>query len=91
MDVIVLESQAYYRLLEELDQKIKKAVAEALKKNEDDWVDGDEAKQLLKIKSKSKLQSLRDNGEITFSQHGRIILYYRPSILEFLKKHVVKF
>jgi len=57
----------------------------------DEWVNTIEAKRMLGVKSKSKLQQLRDSGGIKFSKHKRIIMYSRKSILEFLEKNVPKF
>lgn len=50
------------------ENKIKEASTEA-----EEWLSAEEAKKLLGTKSKSKLQQLRDHGEILFSQHGRIL------------------
>lgn len=91
MDVIILESETYYKLIDELTQIVIKTVQESSLQKQEEWVDTEEAKRLLKIKSKTKLQSLRDNGDIVFSQHGRIIQYSRKSIKEFLDKHTVKY
>ncbi|MCB9335817.1 MAG: helix-turn-helix domain-containing protein [Flavobacteriales bacterium] len=87
MKVIIFEEEAYYKMLEELKQAIKEATSPRLK----EWLSFEEAKDLLGFKSKSKLQQLRDHGEIEFSQHGRIIRYSRSSILTFLENHRVKF
>lgn len=46
------------------------------------WIDGEEAMQVLRIKSKTTLQKLRDEGKIRFSQpEKKIILYVRDSFL----------
>lgn len=89
MKVIVFEEQAYYKMLEE----VKEIVKDATKKtdsNESDWISTQQAKELLGFKSKSKLQQLRDNAEIIFSQHGRIIKYSRKSIISFLDNNTVR-
>ena len=54
---------------------------------ESDWIPTDEAKKLLGIKSKSKMQQLRDYGEIVFTKPGKIILYSKKSIITYLNKH----
>ena len=54
---------------------------------ESDWVNTAEAKRLLGVKSKSKMQKLRDFGEITFTKPGKIILYSKKSIIAYLNKH----
>jgi hypothetical protein len=88
MELIVFESAAYWKMQEDLISKFKAALKEATKK-EDDWISTDEAKQLLKVKSKSKMQQLRDDGLIKFSQHSRKnIVYSKASILDYLKKNM---
>ena len=86
MKIIVFEEEAYYKMLEEL----KKVVEEATTPKPKEWLNTDEARELLGFKSKSKLQQLRDYGEIVFSQHGRIIRYSRSSIISFLEKNIIK-
>lgn len=56
-----------------------------------EWVTPEEAKKLLGIKSKTKLQQLRDSGEIVFSIYKRTIMYSRSSINDFLERHAVRF
>jgi hypothetical protein len=79
---------------------IKSCVVEALNdqksnktqespKETEEWLSTEDAKKLLGIKSKSKLQQLRDHGDILFSQHGRILKYSRKSILDFLKRNII--
>lgn len=58
---------------------------------ENEWLETKQAKQLIGVKSKSKMQKLRDSGAIKFSQHGRIIMYEKKSLLDFLEKNVPKF
>lgn len=90
MKVIVFEERAYYKMLDEMKKVVKEATheykAEAQQK---EWLSTEEAKNLLGFKSKSKLQKLRDNGDIIFSQHGRIIRYSRKSILAFLDNNII--
>lgn len=88
MNVIVFEDETYYKMLEEFSKLIKDAAKEM--KAESEWLSTDEAKKLLGFKSKSKLQQLRDAGEIIFSQNGRIIKYSRKSILGFLERNTVR-
>ena len=87
MKVIVFEEEAYYQLLEEMKAAIREAAKELTK--EKIWLSTEEAKALLGFRSKTKMQQLRDNGEIVFSQHGRSIKYCRKSCLEFLEKNKV--
>lgn len=88
MKVIVFQEEAYHQLIQEFRKMLLETISEL---KQDEWIDQEEAKKLLGIKSKSKLQQLRDSGEILFSQHGRIIKYSRQSINKFLLKYVPKF
>ena len=89
MKVIVIEEEAYYTMLREFADMVKKAAKEF--KVESEWLTEQEAKDLLGIKSKSKLQQLRDSLDIEFSQHGKIIRYSKSSILAFLEKNRVRY
>lgn len=84
MEVICLESEAFYSLVEEVVERIKEK--EEIK--EDKWITLDAAMTLLNVKSKSHMQKLRDEGRIRFSQPDKkIILYDRLSILNYLENH----
>lgn len=84
MEVVCLQTEAFYALVEEVYTRLK----DQDNKQADKWVDTDEAMRLLNIKSKSTLQKLRDEGRIRFSQpQKRIIVYDRSSIDEYLNKH----
>ena len=88
MKVIVFEEEAYYKMLREFADMVDGIVKNQEKEKE--WLDANEAKQLLGIKSTSKLQKLRHNGDILISQHGRIIKYSTKSIKEYLKRGIQK-
>lgn len=88
MEVIVMEKEAFLQLVDELTTRIIKNCEKHFKREE--WIDADEAKTILDIKSKSKLQQLRDQMEIEFSQFGKTIRYSRTSILQFLEKHRIR-
>ena len=84
MEVICLEDEAFYALIEEVVGRIK----EKQNVTEDKWISGEEAMEKLRIKSKTTLQRLRDEGRIRFSQPDKKhILYDTDSINEFLNKH----
>ena len=84
MEVICLETEAFYSLVEEVVKRIKEI--ENIEK--DKWIQTEEVMELLGIKSKTTLQKLRDEGSIRFSQpQKRIILYDRDSVMEYLDKH----
>ena len=85
MNLIQVDKETFFQLVNEAVQRI----LESQDVKEDKWVTTDEAMALLKIKSKSTLQKLRDEGRIRFTQPERkYILYDRTSLLDFLDKHV---
>lgn len=51
------------------------------------WVSGTIAMETLGIKSKTTLQKLRDNDEIVYSKHSKIITYDINSIDDFLERN----
>lgn len=85
MEIIVFEKESFYKLIDELTIIIIRNSEKHF--NKEEWVDESELKFLLGIKSKSKLQQLRDNIKIEFSQFGKIIRYSRSSILRFLEQN----
>lgn len=100
MKVILLEDdQAYLHLMTDIRKLVKDTIkeikeqdkSEKEKKDEDDdWVSEGIAKQILGIKGRSKMQALRDQRDVEFSQFGRTIRYFKPSLYEFLERNVVK-
>lgn len=84
MEVVVLDKEAFYALF----RKVVEHLEADRKDTPDKWIDGAEAMSILKIKSTTTLQKLRDGGKIRFSQpQKKIILYDRDSIMEFIEKH----
>lgn len=84
MQVICLEDEAFYALIDTVVKRIK--VMENTK--EDKWISGEEAMKKLRISSKTTLQKLRDTGAIRFSQpEKKIILYDNDSINEYLNRN----
>ena len=84
MQVVCLQEEAFYALFDKVVEHFEAKRKDTLPK----WIDGEEAMQLLNIKSLSTLQKLRDEGKIRFSQPQRkIILYDRDSITEYIEKH----
>lgn len=84
MEVICLQDEAFYMLLERVIAHVK--AKENIK--EDKWISGDEAMHKLRISSKTTLQKFRDEGKIRFSApEKKIILYDADSINEYLEKH----
>lgn len=84
MQVICIESEAYYTLIQEVYTRLKATTDKPQSK----WLSPSQAMQLLNIKSKTTMQSLRDNGKIRYTQpQTKIILYDRDSIEEYLNAH----
>lgn len=91
MEVIVIEKESYKKLQQEQFERFKKALAEVhakAKSQDHNWITPKEAHTLLGYRSKTKLQELRDRGEIQYSQHGRTIMYSRKSIIAFLERNI---
>ena len=87
MDVIIFEKESFYKMIDELTSRIIKSVERNYK--EEEWINDVQAKKILGIKSKAKLQQLRDELKIEFSQFGKIIRYSKSSILQFLENNRV--
>lgn len=82
LDIICLESEAFYALVEEVVGRLLEKHGPAL----DQWIDDEEAMRLLHISSKTTLQKYRDEGMIRYTQPTKkLILYDRNSIMEFLE------
>ncbi|MEP1305113.1 MAG: helix-turn-helix domain-containing protein [Balneola sp.] len=82
MEVICLETEAFYELIDKVVERLESQSPDI----ENKWIDSQEAMSLLGIKSKTTLQGYRDNGDIRFTQpRKKLILYDRASILEFLE------
>lgn len=72
MEVICLENEAFYTLIEEVVQRLK----EKNGISEDKWISGEEAMRKMSIKSKTTLQRLRDEGRIRFTQPDKKNILY---------------
>ncbi|MBX2826544.1 MAG: helix-turn-helix domain-containing protein [Flavobacteriaceae bacterium] len=84
MEVICLQDEAFYELIEEVVDRLK----EKFQVTEDKWLTPERTMELLNIKSKTTLQNLRDQGKITFTQPQRkIILYDYDSIMKYLENN----
>ncbi len=85
MQVVCLQEEAFYALFDKVVEHLESKRRDVSPK----WIDGEEAMFLLKIKSTTTLQKLRDEGKIRFSQPQRkIILYDRDSINEYIEENV---
>ncbi|MEI9911351.1 MAG: DNA-binding protein [Bacteroidota bacterium] len=85
MEVICLEDEAFYALVEKVVERLK----EKLSVRDDKWILPEVAMTKLGITSKTTLQKYRDEGRIRFSQtdEKRIILYDLDSINDYLEKN----
>lgn len=82
MEVICLETSAFYALVREVVDQIR----EEYSLEEWRWVGKEEAKRLLGIRSDNTLQELRNNGKIRFSQVSKKVIHYdRESIAQLLE------
>lgn len=85
IEIICLQSEAFYHLLDTVIEQVKRAQPAV----RDKWISGPEAMQMLRIKSKTTLQKLRDEGRIRFSQADKKnILYDTQSIYDYLEDFV---
>lgn len=80
-----MDEQEFFRLVEAVVARLELKMTA---KEQSRWVDTDEAMNILKIKSKTTLQKLRDNGDIRYSHPApKIIVYDRFSLEAYLDKH----
>jgi len=79
---ICLEDKAFYELIDQIHEHL----SEKLGRQEDRWIDGEDAMQKLHC-GKTKLQQLRNEGQIEFSKMDNIILYNSESINSYIEKH----
>ena len=87
MEVICLEDDAFYVLVERVIEFVKKTN----NVKGDKWLNIAEAMRRLKIKSKSTLQKLRDEVCIKFAcPEKKWIVYDIDSINEYLNKNASK-
>jgi hypothetical protein len=87
MEVICLQTEAFYSLIDEVVQRIK----EQNNIKEDRWISSEEAMRKLRITSRTTLQKLRDSDLITVSAlTSKILLYDSLSIDKYLQNHTRK-
>jgi hypothetical protein len=85
LEIICLESEAFYKLLECVIQQLKPTQSTL----PDKWISGSVAMRMMRIKSKATLQKMRDEGRIRFTQpEKKIILYDADSIRDYLEDFV---
>ncbi|MEP0367416.1 MAG: helix-turn-helix domain-containing protein [Cyclobacteriaceae bacterium] len=82
MDVIVIETEAFYALLEKAMERLQPNEPRLNK-----WIDAEEAMSLLGV-AKTTLQNMRNNGDIEFSKiNSKTILYNRFSIEQYIENN----
>ena len=87
MDVICLEEDAFFKLVEKTVERL----SAQFNPKELKWIPEVEAMSVLNVKSKSTMQRLRDEGKIGFSQPmHKIILYDRSSLISYIENHEQK-
>ena len=90
MNVIMMESEAFQKLVEKLDAiSVKLNNQKETNPLSDVWMDNQDVCELLHI-SKRTLQHYRDSGKIPFSQVGAKIYYKSRDIDDFLQSHYLK-
>ena len=95
MEVIIFESKAFHKLMEEVMGTVYKTVRQAkedalkAKAVSKDYVGTMDAVKLLGLKSKKRLYQLRDEKLIDWYQHGRKVLYCKQSIIRYIENQKV--
>lgn len=91
MEVIVIEKQAFNKLLEEMRRTIIDALKEGRKEvkvnvpQQDEWITSSEAQKILNCK-RVRLRKLRENWDIKSTPKGKHFLYLKSSLYEYLDK-----
>ena len=86
LNIICLESDAFYALIDEVVKRIKD---ENPIPEQEEWVDKAEAMTLLHISSDTTLQKYRDTGLIRFNPiNRRTFVYSRSSIEKYLQSKI---
>ncbi len=87
---IIMRTKAFHKLIDEVAKRILTEIKPMMHiKEEEEWLNPREAKEALRIKSTGKLLRLRNDGFIKYAKHGRVTVYSKNSIMEFLKKSIV--
>jgi uncharacterized protein YdcH (DUF465 family) len=104
MEVITIESQAFSKLLKNLEnltkeihsqnsaQKAKPNQSQELPKGKlalgDEWLDNEDVCKVLRV-TKRTLQNYRDNFILPYSQIGKKVLYKSSDVQRVLEKHYI--
>jgi hypothetical protein len=85
IEIICLESEAFFKLLDTVIQMFKPVNT----RQGDKWISGVEDMKMIIIKINATLQKMRDEGRIRFTQpEKKIILYDADSISDYLDDFV---
>lgn len=89
--VIVASTTQLEKIFSKLFEKeIKETLPELIKEaTAKPWLTKDELMELTGWSSRT-IQHMRDSNQISYSKHGRKILYSRKKILGFLEAHHIK-
>lgn len=88
MEVIVFEKAAYWKMQEKLISMFEVALKNA-QPHDEEWISTQEAMDLLGVRSKSKMQELRNTNAIKYSKFGhKLIRYSKPSLMVYLKRNI---
>lgn len=84
-NLIMISEENLLELIEKVIVQMEKLHG---KEHKEVWIDTNDTKRLLGLKSDTSLFNLRSKGLIEYSQPSRkLILYKRDSILDYLEKH----
>lgn len=88
MELIVFEKESYWKMQKQLMSMFEEALKSG-QQSPEDWISLEEAQALLGVRSKSKMQELRNTNAIKYSKFGRkLIRYSKSSIMAYLKKNI---
>lgn len=97
MEVIIIEKESYYRLMEETFALMYKVVKEKFeqdekngKKPEEERLNAKEALALLKSKNRNLLYELRKKNLISYYQIRGNVTYCKQSLINFIRAHKVQ-
>ncbi len=83
--IVVMSEAEFERRLERVCQRII-----AQQKQPPEFIGESETLEILGLRSKTSLWQLRSSGVISYSKMGKIILYRRSSLIEFIEKNELK-
>ncbi len=90
MDVILIDSKAYEKLKQDLFDFLSRKMEENALLYEghapsEEWISVKDAMRMLRV-GRTKLQQLKNDGDIHFSQRKKKLLFHRKSVENYLRK-----